>query len=70
MSVHLPVVHPERLGKLLAPSGIEDALGGAVVSFERGSGGWLFMADLFKGGTYGAGMFPPHVDGAGFSFSC
>ena len=67
---HPPVAHVKRFGKFLAHFGIEDALGGAVVCFERGSGGWLFMAEFFKGGTYEAGMFPAHVDGAGFSFSC
>jgi hypothetical protein len=67
---HSPVAHVERLGKLLAHFGIEDAVGSAVAGFERGSGGWLFMAEFFEGGTYGAGMFPAHVDGAGFSSSC
>jgi hypothetical protein len=58
------------LKSFLAHFGIEDALSGAVVGFERRSGGWLFMAELFEGGTYGAGMFPAHVDCAFFSFSC
>jgi hypothetical protein len=67
---HPPVAHVERLGKLLAHFGIENALSGAVVGFERGSSGCLFMAKFFKGGTYGAGMFTTHVDGTRFSFSC
>jgi hypothetical protein len=49
--------------------GIEDAFGGAVVGFERGSGGWLSIAKFFKGRTYGAGMFPAHVDGSPISAS-
>jgi hypothetical protein len=68
---HPPVAHVERLGKLLAHFGIEDALSGAVVNFEKGSGGWLSMAEFFEGHRYGAGMLlPAHVDGASFSFSC
>ncbi len=68
--LHPPVAHVKRFGKLLAHFGSEDSLGGAVLGFERGSGGWLFMAEFFEGSMYGAGMFPALVDGAGFSFSC
>ena len=38
---HPPVTHVEGLGKFLAHLGVQDALGGVVVGFERSSGKWL-----------------------------
>ena len=63
---HPPVAHVESFGEFLAHFGIEDAMRGFVVGFDRRAGRRLGMSEFCEGDSNGAGVFASSVDAASF----
>jgi hypothetical protein len=43
-------------------------MGAAVVGFEGGAGGWLFVSHFFKGGDYWGAVAAAGIDAPNFGF--
>ncbi len=43
-------------------------MGAAVVGFEGGAGGWLFVSHFFKGGDHRGAVAAAGIDASNFGF--
>ena len=62
------VTHVKRLGAFHADCGMEDAVRGGVVGFDRRAGWGLLVAHFFKGGANGNSLLRIEEQASDFGF--